>query len=364
MLGLLDDALGANLQRTHELSAEVEVLRADRRASDLRLTDLEARLAAAESVETALRGECADLAARFDAAAESHRRETLLLEGQRVEAREELYRIQTSRLWKTVNLYWRARRAAASVFAPGPPEDQDHPGRAEDGLGRARIPSVEARRRAVADAGGPLRDRPPSRRARARRAAPASSPRRAIASGRSKPSLRTEGAPAQIREISPRVFSVSLRAPDAGDRPRRSTRSIACAATDRSAPRSSWTADPAWTDLARRFAPSAPGRGRSRLGDDRHRRGAFAKISVVVVTWNGRDFNRLCLDSLLARTEWPNLEIVVVDNGSTDGTRGASRGAARAAIPASARSSSREPRDSPPRPTPASPPPRATCSSS
>ncbi len=48
---------------------------------------------------------------------------------------------------------------------------------------------------------------------------------------------------------------------------------------------------------------------------------AFPLLSVVVVTYGNRELNRLCLDSLLARTEWPNLEILVVDNGSTDGTR-------------------------------------------
>jgi GT2 family glycosyltransferase len=49
-------------------------------------------------------------------------------------------------------------------------------------------------------------------------------------------------------------------------------------------------------------------------------REAFAKLSVVVVTYNNRDLNRLCLQSLLARTEWPNREILVVDNASSDGT--------------------------------------------
>jgi GT2 family glycosyltransferase len=47
---------------------------------------------------------------------------------------------------------------------------------------------------------------------------------------------------------------------------------------------------------------------------------AFPLASVVIVTYNRRDLNRICLESLLARTEWPRFEIVVVDNGSSDGT--------------------------------------------
>ena len=48
--------------------------------------------------------------------------------------------------------------------------------------------------------------------------------------------------------------------------------------------------------------------------------GVFPKLSVVVVTYNNRELNRLCLESVSALTEWPNLEIIVVDNASTDGT--------------------------------------------
>ncbi len=46
----------------------------------------------------------------------------------------------------------------------------------------------------------------------------------------------------------------------------------------------------------------------------------FPKISIVVVTYNNRELNRLCLESIYARTEWPHFEVIVVDNGSTDGT--------------------------------------------
>jgi GT2 family glycosyltransferase/glycosyltransferase involved in cell wall biosynthesis len=44
------------------------------------------------------------------------------------------------------------------------------------------------------------------------------------------------------------------------------------------------------------------------------------KVSIVVVTYNNRALNELCLASLLGDTDWPDLEVVVVDNASTDGT--------------------------------------------
>ena len=49
-------------------------------------------------------------------------------------------------------------------------------------------------------------------------------------------------------------------------------------------------------------------------------RSLFPRASVIVVTYNNREFNRACLDSLLASTDWPNFELVFVDNASTDGT--------------------------------------------
>ena len=50
-------------------------------------------------------------------------------------------------------------------------------------------------------------------------------------------------------------------------------------------------------------------------------RALYPRISIVLVTYNGIAMTRLCLASLDRRTDWPNLEIVCVDNGSTDGTR-------------------------------------------
>lgn len=46
-----------------------------------------------------------------------------------------------------------------------------------------------------------------------------------------------------------------------------------------------------------------------------------ASASIVIVTFNNLVFNKLCLESMVADTEYPNCEIIVVDNGSTDGTR-------------------------------------------
>jgi len=47
----------------------------------------------------------------------------------------------------------------------------------------------------------------------------------------------------------------------------------------------------------------------------------FPRASLVVVTFNSLALTRACLGSILTRTEWPNLEIFVVDNASGDGTR-------------------------------------------
>ncbi len=42
-------------------------------------------------------------------------------------------------------------------------------------------------------------------------------------------------------------------------------------------------------------------------------------ISIIVLNWNGGDHVRACIDSLLQQ-DYANLEIIVVDNGSTDGS--------------------------------------------
>ncbi len=43
-------------------------------------------------------------------------------------------------------------------------------------------------------------------------------------------------------------------------------------------------------------------------------------LSIIIVNWNVRDLLRRCLHSILARPHPCSLEVIVVDNGSTDGS--------------------------------------------
>jgi GT2 family glycosyltransferase len=58
---------------------------------------------------------------------------------------------------------------------------------------------------------------------------------------------------------------------------------------------------------------------------DRHELAAgmapFPRVSVIVVTCGGGPLVAACLRALRRNTPWPGLEIIVVDNGSDDGTR-------------------------------------------
>ncbi|MEJ2710751.1 MAG: glycosyltransferase [Anaerolineales bacterium] len=47
----------------------------------------------------------------------------------------------------------------------------------------------------------------------------------------------------------------------------------------------------------------------------------YAQVSIIVVTYNNLDYNRLCLESIFEQSVYPNYEVIVVDNASTDGTR-------------------------------------------
>ncbi len=45
-----------------------------------------------------------------------------------------------------------------------------------------------------------------------------------------------------------------------------------------------------------------------------------AKVSIVMLTWNGLEYTRTCLSSLFDHTAEDSYELIVVDNGSRDGT--------------------------------------------
>jgi GT2 family glycosyltransferase/glycosyltransferase involved in cell wall biosynthesis len=44
------------------------------------------------------------------------------------------------------------------------------------------------------------------------------------------------------------------------------------------------------------------------------------KVTIVILTWNGLNYTKRCLETLRALTDFQNYEVVVVDNGSTDGS--------------------------------------------
>jgi GT2 family glycosyltransferase len=46
----------------------------------------------------------------------------------------------------------------------------------------------------------------------------------------------------------------------------------------------------------------------------------FPKVSIIIVTFNNKPYTELCLESILAKTAYPNYEIIILDNASTDGT--------------------------------------------
>jgi GT2 family glycosyltransferase len=46
----------------------------------------------------------------------------------------------------------------------------------------------------------------------------------------------------------------------------------------------------------------------------------FPLTSIIILTYNNLDYTRQCLESISAKTVYPNYEIVIVDNASSDGT--------------------------------------------
>jgi GT2 family glycosyltransferase len=53
---------------------------------------------------------------------------------------------------------------------------------------------------------------------------------------------------------------------------------------------------------------------------DRAFRAAWPRASVIVLTHDNLAFSRMCIASILENTEYPNYELILIDNASTDGT--------------------------------------------
>lgn len=48
---------------------------------------------------------------------------------------------------------------------------------------------------------------------------------------------------------------------------------------------------------------------------------AHSKASIIIVTYNNVHLTKLCLESIYQKTNYPNFEVIIVDNNSSDGTR-------------------------------------------
>lgn len=59
---------------------------------------------------------------------------------------------------------------------------------------------------------------------------------------------------------------------------------------------------------------------KSKLNHMEFRFNQFPRVSIIILNWNGKPYIRQCLTSVI-KTNYQNLEIIVVDNASTDGSR-------------------------------------------
>lgn len=77
--------------------------------------------------------------------------------------------------------------------------------------------------------------------------------------------------------------------------------------------------DPELIERRRRFAAQNTWQGRYEV-ITAGLRDATTRASIIVVTYNNLGLTRLCLESILRNTDYPNYEVIVVDNNSVDGT--------------------------------------------
>ena len=306
--------------------ATLETRRADleKRAAllDSRVEEGKAEARRLEKVSAEVRAELAALSEKFRLHHESHAKDKLFLEQQLAETRDEVHKLLTSRLWRTANLYWRGRRAvsgaAKTVLRPllgRPPSDWAGADPSAAAAKRAAPMKDESRYGFLWLKARGDRDRSGADAAIARLA---SSGRRVLTVGPGEGDLdgrlRESGLGACAVVVEPgadvpevmrlrreRGLPVVAFGPGPGPGP-----GAAEKAREGETPELSLSPSD--------FEPARLEPALSRIA------AAFPRVSVVVVTYGRADLTRLCLSSLVARTEWPNLEIIVVDNASPDDT--------------------------------------------
>jgi GT2 family glycosyltransferase/glycosyltransferase involved in cell wall biosynthesis len=74
-------------------------------------------------------------------------------------------------------------------------------------------------------------------------------------------------------------------------------------------------------EARRAFAREQTWAHRARQMDDAIATLPAPRVSVIVLAFNNLELTRACLESIQAQSNWPNLEVIVVDNASSDGTR-------------------------------------------
>jgi GT2 family glycosyltransferase len=47
----------------------------------------------------------------------------------------------------------------------------------------------------------------------------------------------------------------------------------------------------------------------------------YPKVSIIIVTYNNLELTQLCVESIFRNTTYPNYEVIIIDNASTDDTR-------------------------------------------
>lgn len=74
-------------------------------------------------------------------------------------------------------------------------------------------------------------------------------------------------------------------------------------------------------ELRREFAARQTWAHRAQALDDALASISEPRVSVVVLTYNKLDYTKACLESLERYSDYPNMEVIVVDNASSDGSQ-------------------------------------------